>query len=134
MSPVKLKIIANYPIDKVKNKNNQWVERGTLHIRYPIGTEPYDMRGIFYNLCRGKGWINMPSKKGIVHGEECEYPTGNFFRRDSQRGFVGLIQYLLGVFVRGPKYINLEEWEKKLKIIEAKKNMVFVDVPRKKNI
>lgn len=131
-----MKIIANYPKDKVKNKNNQWIERGSIHIRYPINNEFFDMRCIGYNLCicKGKAWINMPSKKGILNGEECEYPTGNFLRRDAQRGFVGLIQYLLGQFVKTHKYISLAEWEKKQKIILAKKNMIFVDLPSKKNI
>jgi len=88
----------------------------------------------------------------MIKGEDCEYPVCNFKKTDAQRGFVGFIQYLLGLFVKGPKYVTLAEWikeqkiiedkaklgitewQRKEKIIKAKKNMVFVDVPRKKNV
>ncbi len=134
ISPIRIRIIANYPRDLVKNKNKQWVERGSLHIRFPINGEDFDVRGIHYCYSRQKAWIIMPSKKGMLDGEPCEYPICNFRRKDPQRGFVGLMQYLFNHFAKSSEYTSLEKSQKKERRRFIQKNMTFIDLPSKKNI
>ncbi len=63
-------MIAHYPSEKHRGE-------GTFHIYWQ--EMDLDLRGIFYNVQRGRlPWIRFPSQKGILNGEKCFFPVYSF--------------------------------------------------------
>ncbi len=78
-------VIAHYPSeDRLRRLE------GTFHIYWQ--EMDLDLRGIFYNLKRGKlPYIRIPSQRGILDGKECYYPAYSFPNvQKTQRFFIAL--------------------------------------------
>ncbi len=128
---IRVRILHNYPRTKKRNKRNEWVETGSLHLYVKLESWEFDLRGIFYVLCKGKVWIKMPTKKGVLNGKDCEFPITDIRDKEQKAGIMRLLQGCFLGFMKSTDYVSFDEWEKRQRIGKAKINMVFRDIPRK---
>ena len=119
--------MSNYPKVKKLNTRNEWIERGSFHIR--VKEWELDLRGIQYCLCRGRVWILLPNKKGIIDGKECEFPIINFRDKEKQRAFIKLLQRCFSGFMKSHFYVPFDQLEKQERRRKMRKERVFVTPP-----
>lgn len=94
-----------------------------------------DIRGVHYCVCRARVWIQMPNKKGMIDGKECEFPIVNFKNKEQQRAFVKLLQICFGGFMKSRNYCSFEEWDSVTGAKKKRKAMKFyTPTPRNKQI
>lgn len=92
-----------------------------------------DVRGINYSICKGRVWILMPTKKGMIGGKQCEFPIINFTTQDTHRAFIKLLQHCFGGFMKSRNYVSFDNWDDEKGEKKVRKPMVFVTpAPRKK--
>jgi hypothetical protein len=80
-----IKVIAFYEIERTET-----FLTGTLHMRFALGGEEIDLRGLYIVRKKSFFHINMPSK---VDGE-IRYPTFAFAKADKQKAFLAELRRL----------------------------------------
>lgn len=75
----------------------------------------------------------MPTKRGILDGNECEFPIHDVLNKKQKLRQMNQIQDAFKGFMQTDRFISWDTWEKVEKIKRAKKGMVFMDLPSKKS-
>ncbi|KKM91049.1 hypothetical protein LCGC14_1232560 [marine sediment metagenome] len=94
------------------------VESGSFHISVTIPNFIFEVRGVHYCITKKKLWINLPSRRGLIDKELCEFPVWEIPDQEVKKAFLAILQKVFSDFMKTEEFISFEQYIEEIEMKE----------------